>query len=39
MERLRNYMEDLNNYIGASTFGRIFRLEGCGHVSITRAKG
>ncbi|KAH7414470.1 permease family-domain-containing protein [Phaeosphaeria sp. MPI-PUGE-AT-0046c] len=31
MDRLRNSVEDLNNYIGASTFGRIFRLEGSGH--------
>jgi hypothetical protein len=30
---LRSSLEDLNGYIGSSTFGRIFRLEGCGHVS------
>jgi hypothetical protein len=34
MESLRNYLETVNIYIGASTFGRVFRLEGCGHVSI-----
>jgi hypothetical protein len=33
MEAIRYYTEALNVYIGASTFGRIFRLEGSGHVS------
>jgi AGZA family xanthine/uracil permease-like MFS transporter len=33
MEAVRYYTEALNVYIGSSTFGRIFRLEGCGHVS------
>jgi hypothetical protein len=35
MEAVRYYTEALNVYIGASTFGRIFRLEGSGHVSAT----
>jgi AGZA family xanthine/uracil permease-like MFS transporter len=33
MEAVRYYTEALNVYIGSSTFGRIFRLEGSGHVS------
>jgi AGZA family xanthine/uracil permease-like MFS transporter len=33
MESIRSCVEDLNGYIGSSTFGRIFRLEGSGHVS------
>jgi hypothetical protein len=33
MEAVRYYVEALNVHIGSSTFGRIFRLEGCGHVS------
>jgi hypothetical protein len=33
MEAMRYYVEALNVHIGSSTFGRIFRLEGSGHVS------
>jgi hypothetical protein len=29
---VRTYIEALDHYIGSSTFGRIFRLEGSGHV-------
>jgi hypothetical protein len=32
MESFRLYLERVNTFIGASTFGRVFRLEGCGHV-------
>lgn len=31
MESIRSSIESLNVYIGRSTFGRIFRLGGCGH--------
>ncbi|KZM24417.1 uncharacterized protein EKO05_0001561 [Ascochyta rabiei] len=31
MEFLRTHFERLNTFVGASTFGRVFRLEGCGH--------
>ncbi|KAF2034930.1 hypothetical protein EK21DRAFT_55348 [Setomelanomma holmii] len=31
METIRQHTDRLNAYVGASTFGRIFRLEGCGH--------
>ncbi|KAJ4343122.1 hypothetical protein N0V95_006737 [Ascochyta clinopodiicola] len=31
MEFLRTRSERLNTFVGASTFGRVFRLEGCGH--------
>ncbi|KAL1792002.1 hypothetical protein ACET3X_009753 [Alternaria dauci] len=31
MESIRSSIESLNVYIGRSTFGRIFRLHGCGH--------
>ncbi|KAH7095892.1 permease family-domain-containing protein [Paraphoma chrysanthemicola] len=31
MDRVRHCVDRLNSYVGASTFGRIFRLEGCGH--------
>ncbi|KAL1653423.1 hypothetical protein SLS61_003932 [Didymella pomorum] len=31
MDSLRLYCENINNFIGTSTFGRVFRLEGCGH--------
>ncbi|KAF3043123.1 hypothetical protein E8E12_001857 [Didymella heteroderae] len=31
MNSLRLYCQNINVFIGASTFGRIFRLEGCGH--------
>ncbi|KAF2632053.1 hypothetical protein BU25DRAFT_436855 [Macroventuria anomochaeta] len=31
MESLWLYLERVNTFIGASTFGRVFRLEGCGH--------
>lgn len=34
MESLRLYLERVNTFIGVSTFGRVFRLEGCGHVSF-----
>ena len=32
MEALRMYRDGVNNFLGTSTFGRVFRLEGCGHV-------
>ena len=32
MESFANACEVLNDVVGKSTFGRIFRLEGCGHV-------
>jgi AGZA family xanthine/uracil permease-like MFS transporter len=38
MDMIRSYIEDLNVFIGSSTFGRIFRLEGSGHVSPLFAK-
>ncbi|KAF1939538.1 purine transporter [Clathrospora elynae] len=31
MDSIRNSTKSFNVYIGQSTFGRIFRLEGCGH--------
>ncbi|KAF9695947.1 hypothetical protein EKO04_005962 [Ascochyta lentis] len=31
MESLRIHHERFNAFVGASTFGRVFRLEGCGH--------
>ncbi|KAH7388704.1 permease family-domain-containing protein [Pyrenochaeta sp. MPI-SDFR-AT-0127] len=31
MEAIRSSVESFNVYIGRSTFGRIFRLDGCGH--------
>ncbi|KAL9097307.1 MAG: hypothetical protein Q9165_000734 [Trypethelium subeluteriae] len=31
MEAFRDACENLNDLVGKSTFGRIFRLEGCGH--------
>ncbi|KAI9708046.1 MAG: hypothetical protein M1820_004250 [Bogoriella megaspora] len=31
MEKLRNTCENFNDLVGKSTFGRMFRLEGCGH--------
>lgn len=34
MESLRTFLERVNTFIGSSTFGRIFRLEGCGHVRL-----
>lgn len=34
MESLRTCLEKVNTNIGTSTFGRVFRLEGCGHVGI-----
>ncbi|KAF1915043.1 purine transporter [Ampelomyces quisqualis] len=33
MDIIRRHIEDLNVYIGSSTFGRIFRLAGSGHVT------
>jgi hypothetical protein len=33
MNVLRNTAHNLDQEIGRSTFGRVFRLEGCGHVS------
>lgn len=32
MESIRSSVETFNLYVGSSTFGRIFRLEGSGHV-------
>lgn len=32
MEALRQRVDGVNEYIGRSTFGRMFRLEHCGHV-------
>lgn len=34
MESLRLYLHKVNTFIGSSTFGRVFRLEGCGHVKF-----
>jgi AGZA family xanthine/uracil permease-like MFS transporter len=34
MEMLRRGVDAIDERIGKSTFGRIFRLEGCGHVSL-----
>ncbi|KAF1930695.1 purine transporter [Didymella exigua CBS 183.55] len=31
MDSFRLFCEKVNAFIGASTFGRVFRLEGCGH--------
>ncbi|KAH6615200.1 permease family-domain-containing protein [Boeremia exigua] len=31
MEALRMYRDGVNSFLGTSTFGRVFRLEGCGH--------
>jgi hypothetical protein len=33
MDAIRRVCDDADDFIGRSTFGRIFRLEGCGHVS------
>ncbi|KAI9809939.1 MAG: hypothetical protein M1825_000372 [Sarcosagium campestre] len=30
-ERINHTVQFINNYVAASTFGRVFRLEGCGH--------
>jgi hypothetical protein len=35
MERLRNSIMAIDNHVGSSTFGRVFRLEGSGHVSAS----
>lgn len=32
--RISDGLESLNTSIGESTFGRVFRLEGSGHVSM-----
>lgn len=34
MGSLGLYIERINAYLGASTFGRVFRLQGCGHVRL-----
>jgi AGZA family xanthine/uracil permease-like MFS transporter len=39
MEAVLYYVEAINAHIGSSTFGRIFRLEGSGHVSAVRQTG
>lgn len=33
MESIHSRIKAFDNYVGSSTFGRIFRLEGSGHVS------
>jgi AGZA family xanthine/uracil permease-like MFS transporter len=33
MESVRGQIEAINVYVGSSTFGRIFHLDGSGHVS------
>lgn len=33
MEGIRNAIERVDQKVGTSTFGRVFRLEGSGHVS------
>lgn len=38
MESLQTCLERINAYISTSTFGRVFRLEGCGHVSIVPSR-
>jgi hypothetical protein len=37
MNRIGDYFDQLNGAIGRSTFGRVFRLEGSGHVSVLPA--
>jgi hypothetical protein len=37
MEAIRSSIKALDDFIGSSTFGRIFRLEGSGHVSTPRS--
>lgn len=37
METARRFGDMIDRRIGQSTFGRIFRLEGSGHVSFTSA--
>lgn len=34
MESIRDSIRAIDNHVGSSTFGRIFRLEGSGHVSV-----
>lgn len=34
MDALRRTADSVDGFVGRSTFGRIFRLEGCGHVSV-----
>lgn len=34
MESINSVCSSINGMVGASTFGRMFRLEGSGHVSI-----
>jgi AGZA family xanthine/uracil permease-like MFS transporter len=38
MERMRNSIAAFDSYVGSSTFGRVFRLEGSGHVSTSHPK-
>lgn len=38
MGTLKYHLERLNTFLGASTFGRVFRLEGCGHVSFASSR-
>jgi hypothetical protein len=33
MDAIRRTCDHVDDFVGRSTFGRIFRLEGCGHVS------
>jgi len=35
MESIRSSIGAFNAYVGSSTFGRIFRLEGSGHVRVS----
>lgn len=34
MERIQSIVYTVNGAVGKSTFGRFFRLEGCGHVCL-----
>lgn len=37
MEALHTAIDNFNAYVGKSTFGRIFRLDGSGHVRLVAA--